>query len=171
MRANGRSNSQHFWANKVGVVASVFVAMCKQMQQLPTMLGSGVDRGNDTTHKTLKTMGDHVQGHVYCARARPQHVGRAAQIDPTLSRYVSVITEKKKCWESLAQQFDRFQTLHNNSNLQQHATGCANGRNIQHPTMLHPFAPVFTSPLAKRFFLAFIIRYRKAQRLGEFIGG
>ena len=106
------------------------------------------------------------------ARARgPSIVGRAAQMDPTLSRYVSVITEQKKCWESLAQQFDRFQTLHNNSNLQQHATGCANGRNIKHPTMLHPFAPVFASPLAKRFFLAFIIPYRKAQRLGEFIGG
>ena len=46
--------------------------MCKRMQQLPTMLGSGVHRGKDTTHKTLETMGDHVQGHVYCARAWPQ---------------------------------------------------------------------------------------------------
>ena len=73
MSANGRSNSQHCWANKLGVGASVFAAMCKRMQQLPTMLGSGVDRGKDTTHKTLETMGDHVQGHVYCARAWPQH--------------------------------------------------------------------------------------------------
>ena len=30
--------------------------------------------------------------------------------------------------------FDRFQTLRNNT--QQHPTGCANGRNMKHPTML-----------------------------------
>ena len=34
----------------------------------------------------------------------------------------------KKFWELLAENFDRFQTLLNNT--QQHATGCANGRNI-----------------------------------------
>ena len=28
--------------------------------------------------------------------------------------YVSAITEQKKCWELLAQKFDRFQTLRNN---------------------------------------------------------
>ena len=28
--------------------------------------------------------------------------------------YASAITEKKKCWELLAQKFDRFQTLRNN---------------------------------------------------------
>ena len=31
--------------------------------------------------------------------------------------YASAITEQKKCWELLAQKFDRFQTLH--SNMQQ----------------------------------------------------
>ena len=56
------------------------------------------------------------------------NVGRAVKTDPKLLRYASVITEQKKCWELLAQKFDRFQTLRNNS--QQHATGCANGRNM-----------------------------------------
>ena len=36
--------------------------------------------------------------------------------------YASVITEQKNCWELLTQNFDRFQTLCNNS--QQHATAC-----------------------------------------------
>ena len=56
------------------------------------------------------------------------------QTDPTLLCYASAITEQKKCWELLAQNFDRFQTLSNNS--QQHAIGWANGRNMWHPTML-----------------------------------
>ena len=42
------------------------------------------------------------------------NVGRAVQTDPTLLRYASVITEQKKCWELLAEKFDRFQTLRNN---------------------------------------------------------
>ena len=46
----------------------------------------------------------------------------------TLLRYASSITEQEKCWELLAEKFDRFQTLGNN--IQQHATGCANGRNM-----------------------------------------
>ena len=50
----------------------------------------------------------------------PNKVGRAVQMDPTLLRDALVITEQKKCWESLAEKFDRFQTLHNNT--QQHRT-------------------------------------------------
>ena len=67
----------------------------------------------------------------------PNNVGRAVQTDPTLLRDASAITEQKKCWELLAEKFvDRFQTFLNNRqqlNIQQHATGCANGRtcNIQ----------------------------------------
>ena len=52
------------------------------------------------------------------------------QTDPTLLRYASAMTEQKKCWELFAQNFDRFQTLSNNT--QQHATGSANGRNMYH---------------------------------------
>ena len=45
----------------------------------------------------------------------PNNVGRAVQMDPTLLRYASAITEQKKCWELLAEKFDRFQTLRNNT--------------------------------------------------------
>ena len=44
----------------------------------------------------------------------PNNVGRAVQTDPTLLRYASAITEQKKCWELLAQNFELFQTLRNN---------------------------------------------------------
>ena len=57
-----------------------------------------------------------------------QKVARVVQTDPTLLRYPSAITEQKKCWEFLAEKFDWCQTLRNNT--QQHATGCANGRNM-----------------------------------------
>ena len=52
----------------------------------------------------------------------PNNVGRAVQTDPTLLRYASAITEQNKCWELLAEKFDRFQTLRNNT--QQHPTTC-----------------------------------------------
>ena len=55
----------------------------------------------------------------------PNNVGRAVQTDPTLLRYASVIMEQKKCWELLAEKFDRFQTLHNNT--QQHPTNMQQG--------------------------------------------
>ena len=44
----------------------------------------------------------------------PNNVRRAMQTDPTLLRYASAITEQKKCWELLAEMFDRFQTSRNN---------------------------------------------------------
>ena len=58
----------------------------------------------------------------------PNNVGRAVQTNLTLLRYTWAITGQKKCWELLAEKFDRYQTLRNN--IQQHATGCANGRNM-----------------------------------------
>ena len=58
----------------------------------------------------------------------PNNVGRTVQTDPTLLHYTSAITEQKRCWELLAEKVDWFQTLR--SNTQQHATGCANGRNM-----------------------------------------
>ena len=73
------------------------------------------------------------------------NAGRAVQTDPTLLRYASVITEQKKCCDLFAQNFDRFQILHKNS--QQHAAG---SKRTQHvtlgnvgscwPTMLGPFS-------------------------------
>ena len=50
------------------------------------------------------------------------------RIQRTLLRDASAITEQKKYWELLAENFDRFQTLRNN--IQQHETGCANRRNM-----------------------------------------
>ena len=58
----------------------------------------------------------------------PNNVGIAVQTDATLLRYASSVTEQKKCWELLAEKFDWFQTLR--KDIQQHATGCANGRNM-----------------------------------------
>lgn len=59
-----------------------------------------------------------------CLRG-PNNVERAMQIDPTLLccalEQKKKFSEQKKCWELLAQKFDRFQ---------QHATGRANGCNI-----------------------------------------
>ena len=48
----------------------------------------------------------------------PNNVGGTVQTDPTLLHCASAITEQKKCWELLAQKFDRFQLVangHNNS--------------------------------------------------------
>ena len=62
----------------------------------------------------------------------PNNVGTAVQTDATLLRYASTITEQKKCWELLAESLTGFKlcaTTHNN-NIQKHATGCANGRNM-----------------------------------------
>ena len=82
----------------------------------------------------------------------PNNVGRVLQTDPTLLRYASAITEQKKCWELLAEKFDRFQTLRNNT--QQHSATCNRVRKrTQHvtcnnvgscrPTVLRPFARGF----------------------------
>ena len=43
------------------------------------------------------------------------HVVRPVQTEKTLLRYTSAIAEQKKCWELLAQNFDQFQILGNNS--------------------------------------------------------
>jgi len=79
----------------------------------------------------------------------PNNVGRVVQTDPTLLHYASAIMEQKKCWEFLAEKFDRFQTLRNNT--QQHPTTCNRVcKRTQHvtsnnvgscwPSMLRPFA-------------------------------
>ena len=65
-------------------------------------------------------------------RGGPKNVGRAVQTDPTLLCYASAITEQKKCWESCWLKsltgFKLSETTRNN--IQQYATGCANGRNM-----------------------------------------
>ena len=106
---------QHCWANNVG---SCRVGVDSGVQTDATTrnnVGTCSALWEGYNHKTLRTM--------FNARTWSQNVKRAVQTDPTLLRYASVITEQKKCWESLAQKFYRFQTLHNNSPL--HATGSA----------------------------------------------
>ena len=120
--------------------------VCKRMQQLPKSLGTAVHRGKNTTHKSFCNP---------CVRSVRglNNVGRAVQMDPTLLRYASAITEQKKCGELLAEKFDRFQTLRNNT--QQHPTTCNRVcKRMQHvtsnnvgscwPTMFPPFARGFT---------------------------
>ena len=61
----------------------------------------------------------------------PNNVGRAVQTDPTLLRYASAITEQRNvesCWLKSLTGFELCATTRNN--IQQHETGCANGRNL-----------------------------------------
>ena len=105
------------------VVASVLAVVCKRMQQLTTMLGPAVHRGRIQPISLCKPCVMSVRG--------PSNVGRAVQTDPTLLRYASAITEQKKCWELLAEKFDRFQNAQQHATTSnKHATGCANGHNM-----------------------------------------
>ena len=115
-RAVVLESKNHSWTLPImlGVVASLLVVVGKQMQQLPTMLEPECIMERIQPIRLCKPCVMHVHG--------PNNVGRAVQTDPTLLRYASAITEQKKCWELLAQKFDRFQTLRNKS--QQHATTC-----------------------------------------------
>ena len=86
-------------------------AACKRTQQLPTLLRQQC--------WNLQCIVGRIQPISLCKPCvmsvrGPNNVGRAVQTDPTLLRYASAITEQKKCWELLAEKFDRFQTLRNN---------------------------------------------------------
>ena len=84
------------------------------MRQLPTTLGPAVHHGKDTTHQNLETI--RVCG--------PNNVGRAAGVNR--SKIVALHFGNHRTKEMLlAQKFDRFQTVHNNT--QQHATICKKG--------------------------------------------
>ena len=119
------------------VVSCVLAVVCKRMQQ-------GWDLqctvGRIQPISLCNPCGMSVRG--------PNDVGRTVQTDPTSLRDASAITEKKKCWELLAEKFNRFQTLRNNA--QQHPTTCNRVcKRTQHvtsnnvgscwPTMLRPF--------------------------------
>ena len=89
-------------------------------------VGSSVQT-DATTPKNVGTYGASIQPISLCklcimSLRGANNVGRAVQTDPTLLRYASAITEQKKCWELLAEKFDRFQTLRNNT--QQHPITC-----------------------------------------------
>ena len=125
----------------LGVVAFVLAVVCKRMQHLPSLLGPTIQPISLCKPCVMSVRG-------------PNNVGRAVQTDPTLLRgYASAITEQKKCWELLAEKFDRFQTLRNNT--QQYPTTCNRVcKRTQHvtsnnvggcwSTMLRPFARSLT---------------------------
>ena len=75
----------------------------------------------------------------------PNNFGKAVQTAPTLLRYASAIMEQirmlRSCWLKSLTGFKLCATTTNN--MQQHATGCANGCTPWNPTMLHAFAPGF----------------------------
>ena len=128
----------------------VFKAACKRTQQLPTLLrqqcwellrpcwqwcANGCN--NSQQCWDLQCIVGRIQPISLCKPCvmsvrGPNNVGRAVQTDPTLLRYASAITEQKKCWELLAEKFDTGFKLcvTTRNNIQQHATGCANGRNM-----------------------------------------
>jgi len=143
LRANKRSNSQHCWAKHVG---SCCVCVSSDVQ---------TDATNSKQCWDLQCMVGRIQPIILCKpsimRVRGlNNVGRTVKTDPKLLRYASAITEQKKCWELLAQKFDGFQTLRNNS--QQHTTTrnrvC---KRTQHVTSnnVEPFARGLTSCLER----------------------
>ena len=142
-------------------------AACKRTQQLPTLLRQQFWKllrarwqwcakgcNNSQQCWDLQCIVGRIQPISLCKPCvmsvrGPNTVGRAVQTYPTLLRYASVITEQKKFWEFLAEKFDRFQTLRNNT--QQHLTKCNRVyKRTQHvtsnnvgscwSTMLRPFA-------------------------------
>ena len=126
-------------ATMMGVVAFALAVMCKRMQQLPILLGPAVHRV-----ETLETMCNE--------RERPQQCWGSCVNGSNIVALRFGDHGTKECWELLAQNFDRFRTLCNNS--QQHATTCnrvckrtqhATSNNVGScwPTMLRPFARGF----------------------------
>ena len=92
-------------------------------------VGSGVqtDATNSQQVWDMQCIGGRIQPISLCnpcvmSVLGPNNVGRAVQTDRTLLCNASAITEQKKCWELMAEKFDRFQTLRNNK--QQHPTTC-----------------------------------------------
>ena len=80
----------------------MLAVVSKRMQQLATGPGPSVHHGKDTTKETMHN-----------EHAWPQQCWKSCETDPILLRFASAITEQKKCWELLAEKFDRFKTFRN----------------------------------------------------------
>ena len=88
---------------------------------------------------------------VICVRGL-NNVGRAVQTDSTLLLYASASTEQKKCWELLAQNFDRFQTLRDNSQQasnNKHQNACNRVCKRTQRTLLHAVHVTTLRPFAR----------------------
>ena len=99
----GATTPNIFAPTMLGVVSYVLAVVCKRMQQVWDLQCTV---GRIQPISLCNPCGMSVRG--------PNNVGRTVQTDPTLLRYDSAITEQKQCWELLAEEFDRFQTLRNN---------------------------------------------------------
>ena len=117
-----------FWQHKnvkVFLWTIVFQAACKRAEQLPTLLRQQcwellracwqwcANRCNSSQQVwDLQCIVGRIQPIGLCnpcvmSVRGPYNVGRTVQTDPTLLRYASAITEQRKCWEFLAEKFDR----------------------------------------------------------------
>ena len=122
LRTNGPNNSQHSqhccWAKNVG---NYRVCVGTGVQQLPKMLGrAAVHLGKDTTLRLCRPCETRVRGANMFQRP-----------DSALLCYALVITKENNvgsCWLKSLTRFKLCATTP--SNTQQHATGCANGRNM-----------------------------------------
>ena len=114
---------------------------CQTCNELVACLISEKKFVKHTNPPTWRPSGMHVRG--------LSDVGRPVQKVLNLWPYTLAIMEQQKCWELLAQKYDRFKTLGNNS--QQHVTKCnrvckqmqhSTSNNVEScwPTMVNAFA-------------------------------
>ena len=89
-------------------------AACKRTQQLPTLLRQQCWESISWQWCwDLQRIVGRIQPVSLCKPCvmsvrGPNNVVRAVQTDPPLLRLALAITEKKECWELLAEKFDRF---------------------------------------------------------------
>ena len=107
----------------LGIVACVLAVVCRRMQQLPTMLGPAVHRGKDTTHKSLQTMRNE--------RAWPQQCWKSCANGSNIVALRLGDHRTKEMLGVVLKSLTGFKLgATTSNNIQQHATGCANGRNM-----------------------------------------
>ena len=121
--ANGRNNSQHCCVNNVGSCCVCWQWCAKGCNNSQQVWDLHCIVGGIQPISLCKPCVMSVRG--------PSNVGRAVQTDPTLLRYASAISNKRNVgsfWLKSLTGFKRCATTRNN--IQQHATWCANGRNM-----------------------------------------
>ena len=102
-------------------------------------------------------------------RAWPQQFWKSCTNGSNIVRYASVITEQKKCWELLAEKFDRFQTLRNNmqQGVETDATCNIQQCCVRLHAALYPSASVPSNWLAPRVLSNWSARIERNGRLVE----
>ena len=114
-----KNHSQTF-PTMLGVVAFVLVVVGKRMQQLPTMLEPDCIMERIQPIRLCKPCVMHVHG--------PNNVGRAVETDPTLLLMLWQSQNKTNVGSCRLKRLTGFKLcVTTPNNMQQHATGCANG--------------------------------------------